>query len=46
MNSSHLLQYYYNILEKYHRCMKDGQYHDLIKTYHIYINTKRQIRDK
>jgi len=27
--------------------MKDGQYHDLIKTYPTYyINTKRQTRDK
>jgi hypothetical protein len=33
----------YNILEKYHRCMKDGQYHDLIKTYPTYIHAKRQI---
>jgi hypothetical protein len=50
MNSSHLLQYYYNILEKYHRCMKDGQYHDLIKTYptytFMYIDAKRQTHDK
>ena len=41
MNSSHLLQYYYIILEKYHRCMKDGQYHDLIKTYPTYISIQK-----
>ena len=41
MNSSHLLQYYYIILEKYHRCMEDGQYHDLIKTYPTYISIQK-----